>query len=655
MLVTMQPPPTTTASAVRGTRVAATVSRIECTLIVISFAAFLFPCRHRYRPRMTILYLRGLPMRGRAGHVEAWRRRRTGPGRHRGLRRCRLQRPAPRGSTAQRDSHRDERHRPPVHGGGLDPGPRRGGFPASLRHDGRESGPEYGDGRGEGDLGRAPRSGLRRDARRPGRRTRRLGDGPRGPGRADPGRRQPRLRHGALHGRRTDSAAARRSPASAPAETRGRRRDVQQRSALADCQGPAADESLRGPGRDHGPTRLRVGRGPRPLGRGASASDLRAGAGVAIRDGRGSGEAPMFRRSGGGIRVPVVHLAAGGDQSRDRADVRPRAGQGRGRNPSGGPPEIPARRHRMGEHILRDKRGPHRRPNLGRHVTCRRPMEPNRMGSSGGCSGVARGEGPLSSIGKEIRIRRVLSDGKALIVAMDHGVSSGPLAGLEDIRKAVANVAKGGATAVVLHKGSVRFAKDYFDEKLALILHLSASTSLSPRADRKVAVTRVEEAISYGADAVSVHVNLGGEDDDRMLGDLGTAATDCDRLGFPLLAMMYARGPAIRDPYDVDVVRHAARVGAELGADLVKTTYTGSAETFREVVRGCSVPVVVAGGPKLDSDQAILEMVAGGLAAGAAGVSIGRNIFQSKDPMGMTRTIARMVFDGASIDEVYRG
>ena len=261
----------------------------------------------------------------------------------------------------------------------------------------------------------------------------------------------------------------------------------------------------------------------------------------------------------------------------------------------------------------------------------------------------------MSSIGKEIRIRRVLSDGKALIAAMDHGVSSGPLAGLEDIRKAVANVAKGGATAVVLHKGSVRFAKDYFDEKLALILHLSASTSLSPRADRKVAVTRVDEAISYGADAVSVHVNLGGEDDDRMLGDLGTAATDCDRLGFPLLAMMYARGPAIRDPYDVEVVRHAARVGAELGADLIKTTYTGSAETFREVVRGCSVPVLVAGGPKVDSDRSVLEMVAGGLAAGAAGVSIGRNIFQSKDPMSMTRMIARMVFDGASIDEVYRG
>ncbi|HYT00256.1 MAG TPA: 2-amino-3,7-dideoxy-D-threo-hept-6-ulosonate synthase [Thermoplasmata archaeon] len=266
-----------------------------------------------------------------------------------------------------------------------------------------------------------------------------------------------------------------------------------------------------------------------------------------------------------------------------------------------------------------------------------------------------RMEESVTSIGKEIRLRRVLVGGRALIVAMDHGVSSGPVPGLEDIRKAVANVAKGGATSVVLHKGAVRFAKDYFDEKLSLILHLSASTSVSVRPDRKVRVTDVEEAIGYGADAISVHVNLGGEDDDRMLEDLGATAGACERLGMPLLAMMYPRGPNVKNPYDVDVVKHVARVGAELGADVVKTLYTGTPETFKEVVQGCPVPVVVAGGTKLDSPRAALEMVAGALAGGAAGVSMGRNIFQSKDPIGTTRAIARMIFDGASIDEVYRG
>ena len=261
----------------------------------------------------------------------------------------------------------------------------------------------------------------------------------------------------------------------------------------------------------------------------------------------------------------------------------------------------------------------------------------------------------MSSTGKEIRLRRLFPGGKALVVAMDHGVSSGPIAGLEDIRKAVANVAKGGATGVVLHKGVVRFAKDYFDEKLALILHLSASTSLGARADRKVVVTEVEEAIAHGADAISVHVNLGGEDDDRMLADLGATAAGCSRFGMPLLAMMYPRGPNVKNPYDVDVVKHVARVGAELGADVVKTVYTGSPETFREVIRGCPVPVLVAGGPKLDSERGALAVVEGAIAAGAAGVSFGRNVFQSKDPTGMTRAIARILFDGASADDVYRG
>src|SRR3989475_5766055 len=139
----------------------------------------------------------------------------------------------------------------------------------------------------------------------------------------------------------------------------------------------------------------------------------------------------------------------------------------------------------------------------------------------------------MAAPGKEIRLRRILPGGKALIVAMDHGVSSGPIAGLEDIRKAVANVAKGGATGIVLHRGVVRFAKDYFDERLALILHLSASTSVGPRADPKVLVTEVDDAIACGADAISVHVNLGGEDDDPSPQDLGSPGTAGARFGMP--------------------------------------------------------------------------------------------------------------------------
>src|SRR5437667_6431002 len=100
--------------------------------------------------------------------------------------------------------------------------------------------------------------------------------------------------------------------------------------------------------------------------------------------------------------------------------------------------------------------------------------------------------------------------------------------------------------------------------------------------------------------------------------------------------MMYPRGPKIKNPYDVDVVKHVARVGAELGADIVKTLYTGAPETFKEVVRGCPVPVVVEGGTKLDSERAALEMVEGALAGGAVGFSKVRNSCRSKESIGMT-------------------
>jgi DhnA family fructose-bisphosphate aldolase class Ia len=96
----------------------------------------------------------------------------------------------------------------------------------------------------------------------------------------------------------------------------------------------------------------------------------------------------------------------------------------------------------------------------------------------------------------------------------------------------------------------------------------------------------------------------------------------------------------------VKYVKHAARVGAELGADIVKVNYTGSPDTFREVVEGCPVPVVIAGGEKVETDRDLLEMVAGALKAGAAGVSIGRNAFQHKDPIRVVQAIGRMTHEG---------
>ena len=136
-----------------------------------------------------------------------------------------------------------------------------------------------------------------------------------------------------------------------------------------------------------------------------------------------------------------------------------------------------------------------------------------------------------------------------------------------------------------------------------------------------------------------------------MLRDFGSISSACQRWGMPLLAMIYTRGPKIPNEYDVRYVRHAARVGAEMGADIVKVPYTGSPETFREVVEGCASPVVIAGGEKMGSDEEVLRMVQAAIQVGGAGASIGRNIFQHKSPVLMTRAIVAVVHEGATIQE----
>ena len=108
----------------------------------------------------------------------------------------------------------------------------------------------------------------------------------------------------------------------------------------------------------------------------------------------------------------------------------------------------------------------------------------------------------------------------------------------------------------------------------------------TPDPNRKMPVCDVTEAIKLGADAISVHVNLGAETEPEMLAHLGQVSGECRDWGMPLLAMMYARGKKITNQYDVEFVKHAARVGAEMGADVVKVVYTGSRKSFEKVEIG---------------------------------------------------------------------
>jgi fructose-bisphosphate aldolase/2-amino-3,7-dideoxy-D-threo-hept-6-ulosonate synthase len=253
----------------------------------------------------------------------------------------------------------------------------------------------------------------------------------------------------------------------------------------------------------------------------------------------------------------------------------------------------------------------------------------------------------MSEIGKKIRLDRIMNRNtqRTVLIPLDHGVTIGPVKGLWDMKSIVNKVAEGGANAVLEHKGIIRSGYRGFGLDIGLILHLSASTDLGPDPNTKVQVAEVEEAIKLGADAVSLHVNIGSVTEPQQLSTLGATAKACAEWGIPLLAMMYPRGPKISNQYDVKVVKHVARVGAELGADIVKTNYTGDLESFKEVVKGCPVPVVMAGGPKANTDEEFCKMVYDSIQAGGAGVAAGRNVFQHKNPTKMVQVLCGIVHE----------
>ncbi len=262
----------------------------------------------------------------------------------------------------------------------------------------------------------------------------------------------------------------------------------------------------------------------------------------------------------------------------------------------------------------------------------------------------------MNNLGKTIRLERIFNRNtqKTIIVPLDHGVTLGPIYGLVDLKKLVNQIAEGGANAIIMHKGLVRCGHRGEGKDIGLIVHLSASTSLSPYPNSKTLVCSVEEAIRLGADGVSVHINLGDEAEKEMLADIGKVTERANYWGMPVLIMVYARGPKIENEFDPKVVAHCARVGVELGADVVKVNYTGDVESFSKVVESCCIPVVIAGGPKMKDKKGLLKMVYDSIQAGGAGLSIGRNVFQDENPSKLLKALHGIVHEGLNIEEALK-
>lgn len=247
---------------------------------------------------------------------------------------------------------------------------------------------------------------------------------------------------------------------------------------------------------------------------------------------------------------------------------------------------------------------------------------------------------------RRLRLGRLFRNNpqRTMIVPLDHSLTVGPIpGGGKGLNTLVGQLAVNGADAVVLHKGNIRFVDPMWFKQLSLIVHLSASTVHAPDPDRKVLVGTVEEALKLGADAVSVHVNVGSREEARQIADLAIVAEACDRWNVPILAMMYPRGPKVAEPTDPELVAHAVTLATELGVDLVKTYYVGSVAKMLEITASSPVPILAAGGPRAGDHEALMNFVDEVLLGGAAGLAVGRNIFEDMDPGSLTRRLAERV------------
>jgi len=239
-------------------------------------------------------------------------------------------------------------------------------------------------------------------------------------------------------------------------------------------------------------------------------------------------------------------------------------------------------------------------------------------------------------------MRRIFaSDGRTLVVAMDHAGFMGPVRGLIDPAATVRAVIAGGADAVMTTTGTARRIIEALDGR-GLIL------SVDLMAPDPVGV--VERAVALGADSLKTLAYWGGEDPAGMR-NLGRYGVLCDHWGLPFQAEMIPFSFGAVDKHTPENIAIAARVGAECGADYVKVQYTGDPESFRPVVEGAGVPVIILGGAPSASSAPITKQVADAIRVGGAGIAFGRNIWSTPDPEAAVRSFVSAVHGAGARDE----
>lgn len=248
-----------------------------------------------------------------------------------------------------------------------------------------------------------------------------------------------------------------------------------------------------------------------------------------------------------------------------------------------------------------------------------------------------------------ISLDKITIKGRALFLAYDQGMEHGPsdFDGENIDPNYILKIGLDGEyTGVIFQKG---IAEKYYSrelkEKLPLIIKLNGKTNLvKTQEPYSPLLCTVDEALNLGVSAVGYTIYIGSEFEEQMLKELADVVRSAHEKNIPVIGWMYPRGKNVPDPSDPSIIAYAARVGLEVGCDLVKVSYPGNLESTKHVVESAGKTGVVIAGGKKESEEEFLEMAKIAMEAGAKGLAVGRNIWQSDKPLEITDKLKKIIF-----------
>ena len=245
-------------------------------------------------------------------------------------------------------------------------------------------------------------------------------------------------------------------------------------------------------------------------------------------------------------------------------------------------------------------------------------------------------------------------DERSVIIAMDHGAIAGPIQGIVHPSELVSACVQAKVDGILAHKGFVDASTEAWDRCTSLVLRLTGGFTVLGGLFEEEMIVEPLTALSYGAACVAITVKFGHEREGAFIRQASLAIDECHRLGLPVMVEAMAKGNRKGEKVpsnDPEAIRMVARMGAEIGADLIKTHYTGSIDSFARVVEGCPVPIVVLGGEKTDSIRSVFQDIHDSLCAGGKGIAVGRNIWEHGHVDKMLTAAVGVVHEDWSVDQ----